>query len=273
MDQSQALNVISLGAGVQSSVMALMAANGELPMPDCAIFADTQWEPAEVYAHLDWLEAQLPFPVHRVTMGDLRYETINGGGKGVGDADFQTVPFFTMENGHAGMGRRECTSHYKIKPIRLKMRELVGLKKGQRSKGVVARTWIGISTDEAIRMKPARDAWVENVWPLIDAEMSRQDCLRWFEKRYPLRPLAKSACIGCPFHNDNQWRDMKMNDPSSFADAVAFNKAIRQTTRNADLTRYLHSSRTPLDEVDFRNLEDMGQLNFFNEECEGMCGV
>jgi hypothetical protein len=38
------MKVISLGAGVQSSVMALMAAEGELtPMPDCAIFSDTQW--------------------------------------------------------------------------------------------------------------------------------------------------------------------------------------------------------------------------------------
>jgi hypothetical protein len=264
------LEVISLGAGVQSSVMALMAAHGELPMPDCAIFADTQWEPAEVYAHLDWLEAQLPFPVHRVTMGDLRADTIAGGSPSLGD--FQPIPFFTLENGVQGIGRRECTSHYKIKPIRLKMREMLGLRKGQRSKGVVARTWIGISTDEAMRMKPARDAWVENVWPLIDAEMSRQDCLRWFEKRYPLRPLAKSACIGCPFHNAREWRDMKLNDPSLFADAVAFDKAIRKSTRG-NKQQFLHPQRKPLDEVDFRNLEDMGQLNFFNEECEGMCGV
>lgn len=37
------IHVISLGAGVQSSTMALMAANGEItPMPKCAIFADTQ---------------------------------------------------------------------------------------------------------------------------------------------------------------------------------------------------------------------------------------
>lgn len=40
------LVVLSLGAGVQSSTMALMAAKGEItPMPDCAIFADTQSEP------------------------------------------------------------------------------------------------------------------------------------------------------------------------------------------------------------------------------------
>ena len=67
-----ALNVLSLGAGVQSTVMALMAGGGEIkPMPDCAIFADTQFEPQGVYEHLDWLETQLPFPVHRVTEGNL----------------------------------------------------------------------------------------------------------------------------------------------------------------------------------------------------------
>ena len=39
-------NIISLGAGVQSTTMALMAACGELlPMPDAAVFADTQDEP------------------------------------------------------------------------------------------------------------------------------------------------------------------------------------------------------------------------------------
>jgi len=39
-DTQQMKHVISLGAGVQSSTMALMAAAGEItPMPDCAIFA------------------------------------------------------------------------------------------------------------------------------------------------------------------------------------------------------------------------------------------
>lgn len=63
---------LSLGAGVQSSTLALMAAAGEVtPMPDGAIFADTQAEPASVYRWLDRLETMLPFPVHRVTAGSL----------------------------------------------------------------------------------------------------------------------------------------------------------------------------------------------------------
>jgi hypothetical protein len=45
------LTVLSLGAGVQSSTMALMAAKGEIiPMPDCAIFADTGAEPKQQVA-------------------------------------------------------------------------------------------------------------------------------------------------------------------------------------------------------------------------------
>ncbi|WP_171177628.1 hypothetical protein [Ruegeria sp. HKCCD8929] len=36
------LRVFSLGAGVQSTTLSLMAAHGEIgPMPDAAIFADT----------------------------------------------------------------------------------------------------------------------------------------------------------------------------------------------------------------------------------------
>ena len=53
----QPINILSLGAGVQSSTLALMAANGEVgPMPMAAIFSDTQAEPKEVYDWLNWLE-------------------------------------------------------------------------------------------------------------------------------------------------------------------------------------------------------------------------
>src|SRR5262245_44650896 len=62
-------HVISLGAGVQSTTMALMASQGAIsPMPECAIFADTGEEPKRVYEHLSWLmeRGRLPFPVYIV---------------------------------------------------------------------------------------------------------------------------------------------------------------------------------------------------------------
>lgn len=69
------LRALSLGAGVQSTTMALMAAHGETgPMPDCAIFADTGWETKAVYEHFEWLMSPnvLPFPVHIVSAGNIR---------------------------------------------------------------------------------------------------------------------------------------------------------------------------------------------------------
>ena len=65
MEGRRMMHIISLGAGVQSTTMALMAAHGEIePMPDCAIFADTGDEPQAVYDHLAWLMSGnvLPFP-------------------------------------------------------------------------------------------------------------------------------------------------------------------------------------------------------------------
>ena len=75
------LRVLSLGAGVQSTTLALMAAHGEIgPMPDCAIFANTGWEPKAVYEHLAWLNSPnvLPFPVHIVTAGNIREGFVKG---------------------------------------------------------------------------------------------------------------------------------------------------------------------------------------------------
>jgi 3'-phosphoadenosine 5'-phosphosulfate sulfotransferase (PAPS reductase)/FAD synthetase len=67
---------LSLGAGVQSSTLALMIAHGEIEPVEAAIFADTGWEPRHVYEWLNWLEEQLPFPVCRVQYGNLRTDTL-----------------------------------------------------------------------------------------------------------------------------------------------------------------------------------------------------
>ena len=80
-------NVLSLG--VQSTAMALMAAKGEItPMPNIAIFADTQAEPKSVYEHLEWLKKQLPFPVGYSWLTDI----INSQERLYGKRDTAIVP-------------------------------------------------------------------------------------------------------------------------------------------------------------------------------------
>jgi hypothetical protein len=265
------LNIISLGAGVQSSTMALMAAKGEIgPMPDYAIFADTQWEPKHVYTWLDWLEKQLPFPVKRVTKGSLREDAIRNQNSTGGR--FASIPWhITMPDGKGAMGRRQCTAEYKIGPLIKEQRRLLGYAPRKRIPPNSCNVWIGISTDEASRMKPSREKWSVNRWPLIELGMSRHDCLRWMEKNgYPTPP--KSSCIGCPFHSDTEWRLIKA-DEESWKDAVEIDKIIRHPARGMRGAQFMHRSRVPLDEVDFSTAEDMGQIDMFNMECEGMCGV
>ena len=79
MDFPPTLTVLSLGGGVQSSVMALMASRGAFDRtPDCAIFADTRWEPPSVYEHLEWLKDQLSFPLYVVDNGRSLREDVKG---------------------------------------------------------------------------------------------------------------------------------------------------------------------------------------------------
>jgi len=267
-NQIAKLRVISLGAGVQSTTLALMAAAGEIgPMPDCAIFADTGWEPKSVYDHLEKLRKVLPFPVHMVSSGNLRDDLINGSKSPSGR--IAAVPFFTA---NGGMGMRQCTNEYKLVPIRRKLRELLGYEKGQRIPANSVEVWIGISTDEIQRMKDPRDKWQVNRWPLIDVRMSRQDCIKWLNKNGWDAP--KSACIGCPYHSDAMWRDMKNNDPVSWNDAVYIDKIIRDGGSKWRYKQYMHKSMKPLDEVDFSTAAEKGQIEFgFVQECDGMCGV
>jgi hypothetical protein len=270
-DELPKLVVVSLGAGVQSSTMALMAAEGHIkPMPDCAIFADTGYEPPAVYEYLEWLTKKLPFPVYTVSKGNLRDDMISSVDHGT---RFPTAPFYTINatTGKKGMLMRQCTNDYKIQPIRKKIRELLGIGYYKHvKKNVWVDQWIGISTDEIARMKPARDKYIINRWPLLELGINRRQCLDWFKKKAFPQP-SKSACICCPFHDDAYWQDMKTNRPEEFADAVDFDEKIRHGSRKKEDELFLHRSAVPLKDAKLNPKKE--QIDMFDNVCEGMCGV
>lgn len=251
------VDVLSLGAGVQSTALLLLSAEGRLPRLSAAIFADTGWEPEPVYAHLQRLRLEVAdpagIPIIEASVGAIHEDALNPG------ARFATMPFFVKnQDGTQGMVRRQCTAEYKVRPIKETVRELLGAKPkkngrpGAPPKGRTARQWIGISTDEFHRAKDSDVGYIQHVFPLLDMNWSRNDCLDYLAAR-GWADTPKSACKGCPFRSNRQWRDLKETSPEDFAAAAEFDEAIRNGSARAIAQGqalrgeyYLHRSMLPL---------------------------
>ncbi|MBO4275499.1 hypothetical protein [Microbispora triticiradicis] len=286
------LRLLSLGAGVQSTAILLLACDGTIPTFDAAIFADTGWEPKAVYDHLDRLAehaAQHGIPVYRVSSGNIRRDALDP------EARFASMPLYVISpcqictpgatpgrvadltgevdgkhyikytgpcprcggtGKQPGMARRQCTSEYKLKPIKQKTRELLGYPHPKPvPKGLYVETAIGISLDEIGRARDSDVQYMRNVFPLLDLKWTRKDCERYL-RRAGWGSTAKSACIGCPYHGNRAWRQIRDETPEEWADAVAFDHAIRNGSARANAagqelrgSMYLHRSRVPLDQA------------------------
>lgn len=285
------IRVLNLGAGVQSTTLYLMMMDGLIPTVDLAIFADTREEPREVYQHVDFLKS-LGGPeivtVSAGSIGENLIEGVNSTGQ-----RFVSIPAFLSEsdNGeNTGIGRRQCTSEYKIVPIEAEIRRRYGVERN-RSTGVYRRlpngtqvTQIfGLSFDEPKRVARVRDRFTSRrdwfvEFPLFDEFMTRADCLFWLKRRLPSIQVPRSACVFCPYRTDEEWIHLRSTDPDGFARAVEIDHAIRETTsvctRGMDAAQYLHRSCKPLDQVVFEpKPAAQPRLSFAQMDCEGMCGV
>lgn len=258
------LTYLSLGAGVQSSALLLASDRGlwGVPRADVAIFADTQDEPAWVYEYLKVLEQSVSIPIHRVTRGRLSEA----------GPSFLRIPAFTRSaDGRAGLTRRQCTSEYKLAPIIREVRRLLGQPHPMRVTGT-ATGLIGISLDEAHRMKPALRRFMRNSYPLVDARKRRGDCLALI-RELGLPTPKKSACVFCPYHDDATWRDLKANHPIEWKSAVEYDARIRNSTQaGTKRPAFLHRSLVPLGEADLKESSEV-QPDMFGNECEGVCGI
>jgi len=262
--------VLSLGGGTQSSALAIMAANmNEIPTPDIAMFADTGWEPEGVYNVVEWLKKNLPYPVQTIPGRDLREDLMNNWDNYGRAANFNPLP---MHSKTRGMGKRQCTNWYKIQPLIQAQRRMVGVKRGQSMPwDVKVNVQIGISIDEYMRMKPSKLKWQHNTFPLIDLSLTRGDCIEyWNSVARPAGapPIAKSSCIGCPYHSGEQWATLT---PEEIDDVEEVENHLLDYYGGDDrLTRLGVPVRKAVHI--FRN-KQASQESSFEEECSGHCGV
>lgn len=258
------MKIISLGWGVQSFTLAAMVALGELEPIDYAIHADTTHESQLTYEFAarwsGWMEE------HKVNVYTVKPTKANPVDNGYG---VQDPPFYTVDKtGKSGQGNRQCTSQWKIIPMRRAISRMLKDIQAKKTPGIIEQ-WIGISLDEYWRMKDSNVKYIRNRWPLIEKRMTRKDCETWLND-HGLEVPPKSACTFCPFHSMAEWRRMKAND-HDWNEAVAVDKAVRRA--DPPYTVFVHPARKPLDEIDFRTAEEKGQLSLWDQECSGMCGI
>lgn len=282
-------HVLNLGVGVQSTTLALLAEEGKLlydgePVRlDAAAVADTGEEPRDpgysVYDHLEKLRKKLSFPVIVRSAGKLGDDLQQGIGP---TRRFASIPAFTKDPlGKVSKTRRQCTSDYKIAVVEgIIRRDIVGIKpRGRFPKGVRVVQYIGISVDEAGRMVRAKKRleerpiyWSELRWPLIEQfGWTRADCRKYLETKLDYR-VPRSACVFCPFHDNDEWAAIKARGGVDWARAVEVDRMLRTPgsacLRKMNQPLFLHRSCKPIDEVQFAT--DPGDS--MEAECLGMCG-
>lgn len=277
MDNGYDYVYLSLGAGVQSSALLVLSNLGlrHCPQAAAAIFADTGFEPPWVYQHLEILKKWSKIPIHVVQNGNLHKDILNATFRGKRQR-FVAIPAYTSDSvGKESPLRRQCTREYKVDAIEKKLKELIGVAKGGRVK-IKVGALIGMSVDEVGRVRPNPKKWIENLYPLVDNGITREGCKNLL-REVGLPIPGKSACIGCPYHDDAYWHDLKSNHPQEWRQAVEFDKAIRDMTASGiERPVFLHRSLVPLAMVELnpkKKVEALGLFDSFGDECEGLCGV
>lgn len=243
-----AFRVLAWGCGTPSTTLGVMSALGDLEPLDAIIHADTQFEASETIEMRNWY-------VEWFRQHGMRVEIVTGGSiKNKGSTAHIHVPFFTSDGGPL---RRQCTNHFKIKPSKKRIRELLGYDATKPPHPPVASVeqWFGFTLDEFSRLKDSRVKFIVKRFPLIEKKMSRQNCMDYLKEReLPIPP--KSACLCCPYRKASEWQKIKEEYPCDWKEAVEFDEENRHNPlaeRDASTADelYVYQHLKPLKDADF----------------------
>jgi hypothetical protein len=250
---SKPTQVWSCGGGTQSGAIATLIGTGKLPRPDYAYITDTGRERSSTWPFVDgFIRPELAkvgvdltvVPASEFAKVDIFWNDTT-----------ILIPGFTTKSGEVGKLSPFCSGKWKHDVASRWMRS-VGID--------TCRNWIGISLDEANRIRTQRSVWQQLWYPLIfEVPMRRHQCVELIRAQGWSGHIPHSACYMCPNLSDAEWIDMKVNWTADFAAACA----LEAETRQRDQHFFLHPACVPLAEVDF-----FAQHTMFSERgCTGGC--
>ncbi len=247
------VEVWSCGGGRQSGAIAALIQDGKLAKPDIAFMINTGREKSGTWPFVDGFIrpalATVGLELTIVQKQEFAYVDLRSH---KGDI---LLPGYTNQSGGVGKLEPYCSGEWKRD---------VG-SRWLRSIGVESATmWVGISADEAGRIRTPRTQWLQLSYPLIFAVMMRAyQCVELIRAHGWTKHIPHSACYLCPNQSDAEWIDMKLNWPDDFAKACETEAEIRLV----DPHFFLHPSCVPLAVVDF-----FAQTTMFTERgCTNGC--
>ena len=230
--------IISYGGGVQSTALVVLA-------------MQRGWRIDEI-VHVDLLDAEAPNTREYVKCfaGWLR-ETYNRSitilqrdlyGDMLARPAFTPAPWRAKDGSF--MLKRQCTRQYKVEPIR---RYLY-----QQYKREKIQLMLGIGVDEFHRMRDSGFKRIENVYPLVDERLTRNDC-RAILERAGLATPPKSSCWFCPYRSARSQAELIRQYPALREMAVELERRINdeRRARGKDAIVVLRVDTTPEEQSDF----------------------
>ena len=271
------MKILSFGAGMQSTALALMACenavNTPVPYPavpiyDAVIFCDLGLEPPWVARQVEFTrcaceQARIPFYVLDTPL----YQDFM---QNFGERRTISIPWWTLkEDGHKSKMPRNCTIDYKIEAISKFVRwELLGYRKGQRLRPEDVKAHemhMGFSAEEAQRCKENPNRLFVNRFPLVEMGLTRADNYKYILEEWGLDTKA-SACAFCPFHRNYFFQYIKEHEPKTYAAVMGVDNLLRDKNPKPPMDSDLFISRSR------KRIADLTPEDCADAECFEYCG-
>jgi hypothetical protein len=274
------MKILSLGLGRQSTALYYLSSLNVIERFDYAIFADTGAEKKSTYDYLEYLK-KWQKKNNGIEIIVANYKNLYRDLKNVKLKDFRAIPAFTQNSrNEKGMLKRQCTTHYKIRQVNKKIKELYGLSGKQHYP--LTSVYIGITIDEIQRAKYPQEGWKIQIYPFLNFASYKnvfesckynlfytaQDCINYIKSlRVPIP--SKSSCTFCPYNTNSDFAQMKKYHVSDFAQALDIDETIRDSShKKIKDNLYIHESCKPLFKVDLKSENN----NLFNCS-DGYCAI
>ena len=217
------IHIINLGLGVNSTaILALIKLNKlKLSNPIC-VFADVGAEKKETYEYLEFLKKVSPLPINIVKSDEKAGSLLDYCKKN------EILPQRFM---------RWCTDRWKRKPLEKFRKSITGESEDY-------KIVIGIAYDESHRAK----RWMNDknaLFPLIDLEMTRQDCIDVI-KEVGWKVPVKSGCWFCPFAPLDEFVELKKNNRKQYEELCLLEK---ECLKKCKTIKGWYNDKYPLNEL------------------------